>query len=126
MFFSMGFRLPFNDFEAVVLNHLKIFTSQLHIMSWAYVKVFQYWCEYRNGVPAMKLFFYLFNMKHTSTKAKQGKGFLSFHQAKKMFDFFSDNFKNFKDWYFLAVSQSRETHSSLCVLPECSPSFPHG
>ena len=34
--------LLFNKFEVGVLNHLLIVHSQLHMVNWAYVEVFQY------------------------------------------------------------------------------------
>lgn len=36
------------------LESLKVSLSQSHLVSWAYVKVFQHWCEYLvwNYVPA--------------------------------------------------------------------------
>lgn len=45
LFFLIGFCIPFNKFEVVVLNHLLIAYSQLHPIRWAYIKVFQYLCE---------------------------------------------------------------------------------
>lgn len=42
LFFLIGICLPFNKFEVGVLNHLLIIHSQLHMVNWVYVEVFQY------------------------------------------------------------------------------------
>lgn len=42
LFSRIMFTLPFNDFEVGILNYLEITPSQLHPMSYAYVKVFQH------------------------------------------------------------------------------------
>lgn len=81
-----GFRLSFNEFEVRFMNHLRIYLSQLHSVSWAYMKVFLYWCECKNDVPTLKLFFTLFNVERTSTTTGREQRRLSFFQSKKMFD----------------------------------------
>lgn len=40
IFYLIYFRLPLNDFEVGILNHLKISHSQLHPVRRTYVKVF--------------------------------------------------------------------------------------
>lgn len=62
-----GFRLFFNEFEVRFMNNLRISLSQLHSVSWDYMKVVLYWCESKNDVPTLKLFFTLFNVECTST-----------------------------------------------------------
>lgn len=59
LFSSLWVNLPFTAFEVDVLNYLMVAPSQLHPTSWAYVKAFQYWCEYLNGKPYVVLFFHL-------------------------------------------------------------------
>lgn len=44
LFSLIGFCLPFYDFEINVMTHLMIYPSQLHPVSWGFVKVFQHWC----------------------------------------------------------------------------------
>lgn len=62
----IGFRLLLNTFEVGVLNHLLIAPSQLRPVSWAYIKVFKYWCEYKGIVPTWTLFFHFFKVQHNT------------------------------------------------------------
>lgn len=71
-----------------VLNHKNITPSMLHLVQWAYVKVFEYWYEYRNEISILKVYFHLFNMQHTFSEAERGKWLLLFHEVKKMFNVF--------------------------------------
>lgn len=53
LFSSLGLHFPFNKFLGGVLHYLMVSSSQLYHASWANVKVFQYWCEYKittNGI----------------------------------------------------------------------------
>lgn len=86
-----------------MLNHLRMTPSQLHPIARAFMKVFQHWCEYQGGVLSLKLFYNLFNITCTSTRAARGQGLLSLPQPKKVFDIYIDNCKNLKDHYFLVV-----------------------
>lgn len=45
LFTQLNFMLPFSKIEARVLKHLKIAPSLLRPKSWAFVKVFEFWCE---------------------------------------------------------------------------------
>lgn len=65
LFSLIDFCLHFNDFEMYVLNHLLISFSQLHIVNLVYIKVFQYCCVYKNGVPTVPLFLHFFNLNAT-------------------------------------------------------------
>lgn len=56
LFSSIRFRLPFNDFEVGIMNHLIIAFSQMHRLIWVCVKVFQQWCENKKGVTGLGLF----------------------------------------------------------------------
>lgn len=38
LFYRLRFRLPLNKFKVGVLNHLRVFPSQLRLVSWAYMK----------------------------------------------------------------------------------------
>lgn len=53
---------PFSNFELGMLRHLRVSTSQLHHLSWAFVKVFQVCCEYKGRRPILRLFFTLFEV----------------------------------------------------------------
>lgn len=70
LFSRLRFRLPFNDFEVEVLNHLRITPSQLHLVARAFMKVFEYWCDYQCGVSTLQLFF---NVRHTFYITQRGK-----------------------------------------------------
>ena len=47
-----------------VVNHKKIVVFQL----WGFVNVFQFRCEYENGVPTLPLFFNLFGVQRKSVE----------------------------------------------------------
>lgn len=55
----MGIRLPYIAFEREALKHLTMSPLQLYPISWAYVKVYQYWCEYLKEKSFVTLFFHL-------------------------------------------------------------------
>lgn len=59
-----------------VLNHLLIAASQLYPMSWAFVKVYQNWCEYKGNKPTMIFFFHLFKVQ-SGSKYTNGFGLVS-------------------------------------------------
>lgn len=61
-FSILGLHLPFNDLEIEVLNYLIISHSQLNRGSWAYIKFFQYWCDYQGWKLSLSLFFHLFRV----------------------------------------------------------------
>lgn len=46
LFSLIDFRLPLNHFKIDILNHMIITPSQLNLVSWAYIMVFQHWSEY--------------------------------------------------------------------------------
>lgn len=64
IFSLLIFMFPFNGFEEGALRCLKISHSQLHLVARAFVKIFQYWCEYWDKEPALNLFFNL-SLCHT-------------------------------------------------------------
>lgn len=67
LFAIIWFRLLFNEFMVGVLNPLRSPFSQLHLVSCTYVKVFQYWCKYKNNVSSLNLLLHLLNVERTST-----------------------------------------------------------
>lgn len=67
----IGFRIPFNEFEVDVINLLVISHSQLHLVRWAYLKFFQYLCEYKKDAPTLTLFFHLFKAQRRSIDSGQ-------------------------------------------------------
>lgn len=53
LFSLIGFNILFQKFRMDVLNHLVISHSQLHPVSWAYIKVFHYLCKYKKYVLSL-------------------------------------------------------------------------
>lgn len=43
--------LPFSDFKVILLKHLKVSPSQLHLRSWAYMRVFQLCVNHMSFFP---------------------------------------------------------------------------
>lgn len=60
VFSVLDLRLPFTAAEIEVLKNFVVAPPKLHRVSWAYVKVYQYWWEYLKGKTYMTLFFLLF------------------------------------------------------------------
>ena len=56
-FEELGYRLPFNDFEIGVFDHLKLAPSQLHPNSLAFLRAFEIVSAYLQIVPTLDLFF---------------------------------------------------------------------
>lgn len=54
-----------------VLKHLLLFLPQLHPASYAYEKVFHYWCEYFNKKPTL---IFLFKVHYGPMTQVRGKG----------------------------------------------------
>lgn len=78
--FSMfEIRLSFSDFEMVVIDHLKIFPSQLHLEDWAFMKVFQLRAEYESWKPSLGIFFDLFSITRTLLDDAWDQGLISLH-----------------------------------------------
>lgn len=72
-------------------------------MSYAHVKVFQYYCKYKKDNVTLSLFFHLFNIQCTSVDTYQVQGFLSLVKCRKMIKVYVNNLKNFKDKYYLVT-----------------------
>lgn len=60
LFYILRFHLSFNDFEVGVLNHLLITSSHMHLVDWAFIKVFPALVQISGGVDLVALFL-LFN-----------------------------------------------------------------
>lgn len=71
-----------NTFEKEVLDHLCITISQRLSVAWDFVKVFQYWYEYKGiMVFAKKKSFHFFSVNSTSRKKGRAEGLVSFRQS---------------------------------------------
>lgn len=98
----LDLRLPFNNFEMEVLNHLMISHSQLNLVSWTYIKVFQYWCEYRGEKTSISLFFHLFIVKCDSINHALGQSLIKL--------------MHFENRFFLVVTLHKEAYASICSI----------
>jgi hypothetical protein len=100
-FEEFGYRLPFNDFEVGVFNHLRLAPSQLHPNSLAFLRAFEVVAAYLRIVPTLDLFFYIFRIQRTKPKGDAEKyGWVSFTQRRRLFDMFEESVRGYKDnWY---------------------------
>lgn len=99
--FYHGFPISFQQVE--VLNHLMIVPSQLNLVSWAFIKFFQYWCDYRRRKSSLSLFFHFFKLQRSTTNRTQGQGLIRLTQVTRYFEAYSNSMKHFKDWLFLVI-----------------------
>lgn len=66
VFSIICYRLPYNEFEIGVLNHLLIAPSKLYPLRYAFSKVFHQWCEYKGGNLTMMFFSISSRFKRTT------------------------------------------------------------
>lgn len=72
-FLVVDLRLPFSAFDIEFLKYLAIAPSKLHPVSWAYIKFYQYWCEYLNRKYFVILFFHIFKCHYDSSTQACGR-----------------------------------------------------
>lgn len=96
------YRLPFNEFEVGVLNHSLIASSQLHPVSWAFVKVFQHWCEYKGGKLTMMLVFHLFKIQNNPNH-ENGSCLLFLRQHIYYIEAYSKSIEDFDGHFYLVT-----------------------
>lgn len=116
------FCLPFNDFEMSVMNNLMIAPLQLHLVSWAFAKVFQYWCEYKGGKQIMALFVHIFKTQNNTDNHACGLGLTSLRKTLKFFKTYSNHVKHFRDHFVLVTPLNEEAHVKICKI-ELEPSY---
>lgn len=85
IFSTLKFNLPFTEFEEWVLRPDRITPSPMHMVAWAFLKMFQYWCEYWNQEPSLTLFFNIFIVTRTSADSATGQWSISLSQLVKVF-----------------------------------------
>lgn len=83
--FWMGLKLPFNKFKGGGSKSSQISPSQLHMVTWPYIMVFQYFYEDMGGILTLKLLFHLFHVQHTFSQEERGKIMFSFCHVKNFF-----------------------------------------
>jgi hypothetical protein len=62
-FRELGFRLPFNELAMNVFGHLMLAPSQLNPNSLAFLRAFEFVCEYLEITPTVHLFLRIFRLK---------------------------------------------------------------
>lgn len=101
LFTRIGLRLPFSEFEVVVLKYLKFSPSQLHLGSWAYIKVFQLCADHKSGKFSLSLSFDLFHLRRTSMDNFRNQGVIYFHLFNLWFDPFTLDRGDFLEQFLL-------------------------
>lgn len=66
-------------------------------MSWAYIKVFQYLCDYQEGRPSLSLFYHLFRVQQSAINRARGQCLITLAQLTRYFEAHSYGVKHFKD-----------------------------
>lgn len=73
-FLVVSIHLPLSTFDIEFLKHLAITSSKLHPASWAYMKLYQYWCEYLNENYFVIISFHIFKCRCGSATQTCGRG----------------------------------------------------
>lgn len=106
VFKDMGFQLPFSDFQRELLRWTKLSPSQIHPNSYAFMRAFEFVCQYLK-IPLFKnVFFTIFTVQ-------RGANWVSFGQTQKMFDIFAGKVWSFKEHFFLVRPRSEMTLNTL-------------
>lgn len=108
--------LPYSAFELGILDHLKVAPSQLHLLGRAFVKVFQYCCEYQGTPPSLCVFFAMNQVQHKYKERAQSLVF--FRQKVKYFENYVDSLKSWKHKYMLLRPMRRRAHECIFWVPE--------
>ncbi|CAJ2664544.1 unnamed protein product [Trifolium pratense] len=129
-FKEMGYRLPFNDFEAEVFGRLKVAPSQLHPNALAFIRAYQILCRYLEVEATISLFFYIFKIQRQKVGDQQGWVSLK-HQSSKIFKMFVESARGFKERYYVVKLVTEFALSSLYMdrpvfLEDGSPQLDEG
>ena len=63
VFKDLGLRLPFNDFQVGVFNHLNLAPLQLHPNAIAFLRAFELTCRFLRIGVTIPLFFRVFHLQ---------------------------------------------------------------
>lgn len=77
LFTRLWVSLSFSNFEMAMMNHLKIFPSQLHPGDYAFILTFQLIVGYKSWKHSLGIFFDLFFMACTSLDGSRDQGLVS-------------------------------------------------
>jgi hypothetical protein len=100
-FEEFGYRLPFNNFEASVFNHLRLAPSQLHPNSLAFLRAFEIVAAYLHIIPTLDLFFHILWIQRTKPKGDAEKyEWVSFTQRRRLFEMYEESVRGFKENWF--------------------------
>ena len=70
IFRDLGLRLPFNDFQVEVFNHLNLAPSQIHPNAIAFLRAFELTCRFLRIGATIPLFFRVFHLQRQSRGGK--------------------------------------------------------
>ena len=113
VFRDMGFRLPFSPFQTSVFQWTDLCPLQLHPNSYPIMRAFELVCQYLQLTPTKDLFFTIFIVLRWKEIGDM-HGWVSFRQAKKMFDLFAGKMVSFKERFFLVRPRTGITLRSVC------------
>jgi len=106
VFKDMGFRHPFSDFQREVLRWTKLSPSWIHPYSYAFMRTFEFVCEFLKILAFKKVFLSVFTVQ-------RGNNWVFFHQTKKMFEIFAGKVRSFKERFLFVRPNSEAALNSL-------------
>lgn len=97
--------------------------------SWAYVKAYQYWCEYLKGNHAFVMLFHLFRCNQGTQVRSRGREFVLLVPMIWGFEDFLE-LPAFVDPFFFFYPFHSRTHVTICEVEsrmegKCKPLFSH-
>lgn len=113
-FSVLGFCLPFTSFKKEVLKHLAMAHSQVHLTSWAYVKFYQYWCEYLKRKPYVTLFFHIFKCHISHVARGRNRGLISLESVVRSV-WSLPEILPFEERFFQVLPISLKAHAKVCT-----------
>lgn len=117
LFIRMGLCL------VTVLKHLKVAPFQLHMMFWAYTRVFQLCGEHKSLNPSLRLFSNIFYLVHTSWEDYCNQGLISFHTDNPWFGHLTMDLRYFLGHFLLVKPHTPVTNLKIFYSPAMSSCF---